>query len=213
MSQASEKKQAAIAALEFIKSGMILGVGTGSTVNYFIEALATQKNKIDVVIASSLETENALKAAGIPVIALTAASHVDLYVDGADEVDPFKRMIKGGGGALLREKIIATVAETFVCIVDKKKCVKRLGDFPLPVEVIPMARSYVARELVKLGGAPVLRENFLTDNGNLILDVHHLDCTKGQALESELSQIVGLVESGLFAHRVADHVLVGKIES
>jgi len=203
------KQQAAMAALSYIDDDMIVGVGTGSTVNYFIDALSTIKHRIDATVASSKATEARLKALGIPVIDLNVASSVPIYVDGADEVTAAGEMIKGGGGALTREKIVATVATKFICIVDESKVVKRLGKFPLAVEVIPMARSLVARELVKLGGSPEYREGFITDNGNIILDVHDLVINTPLSLEHSIKMIPGVVDSGLFANRVADIVLVG----
>jgi ribose 5-phosphate isomerase A len=204
------KMKAALAALAYIHDDMIVGVGTGSTVNCFIEALATLKHKIDACVASSKATEARLKAAGIPVLELNAAREVSVYVDGADEVTAYGEMIKGGGGALTREKIIATVAKQFVCIVDESKVVKHLGAFPLAIEVIPMARSFVARQIVMLGGDPQYREGFVTDNGNIILDVFNLTINTPIALEERINLITGVVENGLFANRVADVVLVAK---
>jgi len=202
------KQQAAKAALAYVKDDMIIGIGTGSTVNYFIDELAAIKHRIDACVASSAATEARLRAAGIPVIDLNAASELPLYIDGADEVNHRHEMIKGGGGALLREKIIATVARQFICIVDESKVVNRLGAFPLAIEVIPMARSYVARQLIKLGGDPAYREGFVTDNGNIILDLHNLEILNAVAMEESIKQITGVVDSGLFAKRVADLVLV-----
>jgi ribose 5-phosphate isomerase A len=202
------KAQAAKAALAYLEDDMIIGVGTGSTVNYFIDELAAIKHRIDACVASSKATEARLKAAGIPVIDLNATSELPIYVDGADEVNKRYEMIKGGGGALTREKIIATVARQFICIVDDSKVVQRLGAFPLSVEVIPMARSYAARELVRLGGDPVYRENFITDNGNIILDVYNLEITSAVALEEAIKLIPGVVDNGLFAKRLADKVVV-----
>ena len=187
---------------------MIIGVGTGSTVNYFIRELALHKHRIDACVASSKATERYLREAGIPVIDLNAAGDVPIYIDGADEVNSRREMIKGGGGALTREKIIANVAQQFICMVDNAKVVQHLGRFPIAVEVIPMARSYVAREIVKLGGDPEYREGFITDNGNIILDVFNLDISLPKALEYAINMITGVVENGLFAKRVADHVLV-----
>lgn len=203
------KKAAALLALDFIKGDMVIGVGTGSTVNYFIEALASVKNKIEGAVASSNVTANKLKALGIPLFDLNSVSDLPLYVDGADEVNTAKQLIKGGGGALTREKIIATVAKKFVCIIDESKQVDLLGEFPVPVEVIPMARSYVARQIVQLGGDPVYREGFVTDNGNVILDVYNLKLLQPLAIEEKLKSIVGVVENGIFAKRTADVVLVG----
>ncbi|QRN04901.1 ribose-5-phosphate isomerase RpiA [Legionella sp. MW5194] len=202
------KQQAAKAALAFIEDNMIVGVGTGSTVNYFIEELAGIKHRIDACVASSVATESRLRAAGIPVIDLNAAGELPIYIDGADEINAQNEMVKGGGGALTREKIIATVASEFICIVDESKIVHRLGAaFPVAVEVLPLARSYVARELVKLGGDPEYREGFKTDNGNIILDVYHLDITTPIRLEESIKLIPGVVECGLFAKRRANKVI------
>lgn len=202
------KAQAAKAALAYVDDNMIIGVGTGSTVNYFIDELATIKHRIDACVASSKATESRLRAAGIPVIDLNSASDLPLYVDGADEVNERYEMIKGGGGALTGEKIVATVARQFICIVDESKLVKHLGSFPLAVEVLPMARSYVAREIVKLGGDPEYREGFISDHGNIILDVYNLEITDARQLEDTINCIPGVVENGLFAKRLADKVLV-----
>ena len=202
------KAQAAKAALAYVDDNMIIGVGTGSTVNYFIDELATIKHRIDACVASSKATESRLRAAGIPVIDLNSASDLPLYVDGADEVNERYEMIKGGGGALTGEKIVATVARQFICIVDESKLVKHLGSFPLAVEVLPMARSYVAREIVKLGGDPEYREGFISDHGNIILDVYNLEITDAKRLEDTINCIPGVVENGLFAKRLADKVLV-----
>lgn len=202
------KVQAAKAAVAYLDDDIIIGVGTGSTVNYFIDELAAIKHRIDACVASSKATEARLRAVGIPVIDLNAASDLPIYIDGADEVNEQHEMIKGGGGALTREKIIATVARQFICIVDESKVVKHLGAFPLSVEVIPMARSFVARELVKLGGDPEYREGFTTDNGNVILDVYNLKITKATALEEAIKLIPGVIDNGLFAKRLADKVLV-----
>lgn len=202
------KQQAAKAALEYIDDDMTIGVGTGSTVNYFIEQLKSVKNKIDACVASSKVTESLLKEAGLPVIDLNAAGDIAIYVDGADEVNERHEMIKGGGGAATREKIIATVAKQFICIVDESKVVKRLGEFPVAVEVLPLARSFVARQLVKLGGDPEYRDGFVTDNGNIILDVYNLEITVAISLEEAIKAIPGVVESGLFAKRLADKVIV-----
>jgi len=209
MSQNEMKKAAAEAALEYIKAGDVVGVGTGSTVNFFIDALATIKGRIEGAVSSSEASSERLKSHGIPVYNLNDVSELSVYVDGADEVTKHMDMIKGGGGALTREKIVAAVAKKFVCIVDDTKLVDVMGEFPLPIEVIPMARSYVARELVKMGGQPVYREGFVTDNGNQILDVHNLQIIDPPKLETELNQIVGVVTNGLFAHRGADVVLMG----
>jgi len=209
MSQNEMKKAAAEAALEYIKAGDIVGVGTGSTVNFFIDALATIKHKIDGAVSSSEASTERLKSHGIPVSNLNDISELSVYVDGADEVTKHMAMVKGGGGALTREKIVAAVAKKFVCIVDDTKLVDVMGKFPLPIEVIPMARSYVAREIVKMGGQPVYREGFVTDNGNQILDVHNLQIIDPVKLETDLNQIVGVVTNGLFAHRGANVVLMG----
>lgn len=209
MNQEQHKNLAAEAAIEYVEPDMIVGVGTGSTVKYFIDALAKIKNKIDGAVASSKDTEAKLKAYGIPVYDLNSAGPLSLYVDGADEINKHLQMIKGGGGALTREKIIAACSEKFICITDQSKQVEVLGTFPLPIEVVPMARSYVARELVKLGGAPVYRENFTTDNGNIILDTWHLKILNPVELEATLNNITGIVTNGLFAKRAADVLLLG----
>lgn len=202
------KIKAARAALAYIDDDMIIGVGTGSTVNFFIKELATIKHRIDACVASSKATETLLRAAGIPVIDLNSVQELAIYIDGADEVTAAGTMIKGGGGALTREKIVASVAQQFICIVDESKVVSRLGAFPIAVEVIPMARSFVARQLVALGGDPEYREGFVTDNGNIILDVFNLSIETPMALEDRIKLIPGVVENGLFAHRFADKVLV-----
>ncbi len=209
MDKEAGKKVAAQAALKYIEDDMIVGVGTGSTVSYFIEALGSIKARIEGAVASSVETEKKLKALGIPVIDLNAVKELPFYIDGADEINAAKQMIKGGGGALTREKIIATVAKKVICIADQSKSVELLGDFPVAVEVIPMARSYVARQIVQLGGDPVYREGFVTDNGNVILDVFNLKLLDPVALERKLKGIVGVVESGIFAERSADIVIFG----
>lgn len=200
------KQQVAKKAVEYVKSG-IIGVGTGSTANYFIEQLAKVKFKIDGAVASSEATAQRLRGHGIEVFDLNSVNGMEIYVDGADEVTEHFHMLKGGGGALTREKIVAACADKFICIVDASKLVPVLGKFPLPVEVLPMARSYVARELVKLGGQPILRD-FTTDNGNVILDVHGLTIIDPIALEAKINQIVGVVTNGLFAARCADVVLL-----
>lgn len=209
MVQEDIKKAAARAALDYIKPGMVLGVGTGSTVNHFIDALADIKGKIDGTVASSEASAERLKKAGLPVLELNETGDLPLYVDGADEATKYLHLIKGGGGALTREKIVAQASEKFVCIADESKLVDVLGRFPLPVEVIPMARSLVARELVKLGGEPVLRERFTTDNGNLILDVHNLKILNPVEVEERLNHIPGVVTNGLFARRPADVLILG----
>ncbi|MGH8232635.1 MAG: ribose-5-phosphate isomerase RpiA [Rhodanobacteraceae bacterium] len=205
----AQKRAAGEAAIEFVEDHKVIGVGTGSTVKYFIEALARVKQRIDGAVSSSEQSGALLREHGISVLDLNAAGTIPVYVDGADECDPRRHLIKGGGGALTREKIIAAVAKKFVCIVDAGKCVKVLGKFPLPVEVIPMARSHVARQIEKRGGTPVWRQGCVTDNGNWILDVHGLAITEPAKLESEWNQIAGVVTVGLFAHRPADVVLVG----
>ena len=209
MNQDDKKHAAARAALEFVVPGALVGVGTGSTANAFINALATVKGRIDGAVASSDATAALLAGHGIRVVDLNAAGELPVYVDGADEATRHRHLVKGGGGALTREKIVAAAAKTFVCIADDSKMVDRLGRFPLPVEVIPMARSLVARALVRLGGRPERRTGFVTDNGNEILDVHGLDILDPPALETDLNQLAGVVTNGLFARRGADVVLVG----
>jgi ribose 5-phosphate isomerase A len=211
---ADEKKQAvAKAALEYIEDNMIVGVGTGSTVNHFINYLATIKHRIEGGVSSSKASEELMRRHHIPVLDLNSVDEVPVYVDGADETTRHLQLIKGGGGALTREKIVAAVSKTFVCIVDDSKVVDILGKFPLPVEVIPMARSHVARSIARLGGKPVLREGFITDNGNIILDVHNLNILNPVELESQLNQITGVVTNGLFARRPADILLVADDQS
>jgi ribose 5-phosphate isomerase A len=202
------KKQAAEAALEYVKGG-IIGVGTGSTVNHFIDFLATIKGKIEGTVSSSDASTQRLKQHGIPVLDLNAAGELEIYIDGADESDHYLNLIKGGGGALTREKIIAGASKKFICIADESKLVDVLGKFPLPVEVIPMARSHVARQLVKMGGTPVWRENFITDNGNVILDVHNLEIMKPREMENAINAIAGVVTTGIFAMRGADVLILG----
>ncbi len=209
MSQDNKKKAVAEAALEYVSQGDIVGVGTGSTADFFIDALAGIKGKIDGTVASSEATAKRLKSHGIQVLDLNAVNAVPVYVDGADESTRHRHLIKGGGGALTREKIVAAVAEKFVCIVDDSKMVDRLGAYPLPVEVIPLARSYVARKIRALGGTPDWRKDFITDNGNVILDVKNLDILDPPELETELNQITGVVTNGLFARRPADILLIG----
>jgi ribose 5-phosphate isomerase A len=208
MTQDELKKAAALAALDFVPEDAVIGVGTGSTVNHFIDGLATIKSRIAGAVSSSEASSARLRAHGIPLVELAEVDSLPVYVDGADEIDGGFAMIKGGGGALTREKIVAAVSERFVCICDASKRVATLGRFPLPVEVIPMAVRHVARELTALGGTPKLREGFTTDNGNLILDVHGLAITDPQALESTINQIVGVVTNGLFARRGADVLLL-----
>jgi len=209
MSNDRRKQLAAQAALDYVPDDVIVGVGTGSTVNFFIDALAARKSRIKGAVSSSEASTVRLKQHGIEVLDLNSAGDLSIYVDGADESDPHLRLIKGGGGALTREKIVAAASQRFICIVDDTKLVDVLGKFPLPVEVIPMARSYVARQLVKLGGQPVLRAGFVTDNGNCILDVHHLTILDPVQLESDVNQIAGVVTVGLFARRPADILIVG----
>jgi ribose 5-phosphate isomerase A len=216
MTQDQLKQAVAQAAVDFIRPRLdgksIVGVGTGSTANCFIDALAKIRFDFDGAVASSEATAERLKSHGIPVYDLNSVAELEFYVDGADESDAHLQLIKGGGGALTREKIVAAVAKTFVCIADESKLVERLGAYPLPVEVLPMARSHVARELVKLGGDPVYREGFVTDNGNLILDVHNLLIGDAVALEQQINNIVGVVTNGLFAARPADLLLLGTSE-
>lgn len=209
MTQDEMKKAVAAAALAYVQNGWIIGVGTGSTANHFIDALASIKGKIEGAVASSEASAERLRQHGIQVLDLNAVGTLPLYVDGADETNAQLHLVKGGGGALTREKIVAAAAETFICVVDASKCVPRLGHFPLPIEVIPMARSHVARSLAALGGRPILREGFRTDNGNVILDVHGWDIDDPVALEGTLDHITGIVTNGLFARRPADILLVG----
>ena len=209
MTQDELKQAVGRAALKYVVEGEIVGVGTGSTANCFIDALAGMKDRIKGAVASSEATRKRLEGHGIEVFDLNDVSDIPVYVDGADEITVEMHMIKGGGGALTREKIVAAVAKKFVCIADASKLVPVLGKFPLPVEVIPMARAQVARELARLGGTPVLREGFVTDNGNLILDVHGLEIVDPVDLETRIDQIVGVVTNGLFARRPADVCLLG----
>jgi ribose 5-phosphate isomerase A len=210
MSQNEGKRRSAEKAAEFVEDGMVVGVGTGSTVAFFIDALAALKHRIAGAVSSSDQSTERLRAHGIEILDLNNAGPLPLYVDGADECDPHKRLIKGGGAALTREKIIAQASAKFVCIVDPSKRVDVLGRFPLPVEVIPMARSLVAREILKLtGGQPVWREGVTTDNGNWVLDVHGLTITDPVAMETALNQVPGVVSVGLFALRPADVVIIG----
>jgi len=203
------KKRAAEAALAYVEDNTVVGVGTGSTVNHFIDALARIKHRVEGVVSSSEASTQRLKACKIPVLDLNAVGPLPLYVDGADEANRQLQLIKGGGGALTREKIVAAASDKFVCIADQSKLVDVLGHFPLPVEVIPMARSHVGRELLKRGGQPVLRERFVTDNGNLILDVYNLHMLEPAKLEAELNNIAGVVTVGIFALRPADVLLLG----
>lgn len=209
MTQDELKKAVGWAALDYVEEGTIVGVGTGSTVNHFIDALASRKHDIRGAVSSSEASTAKLKALGIPVFDLNSVDEIAVYVDGADEINERLQMIKGGGAALTREKIVAAVARKFVCIVDQSKVVPVLGKFPLPVEVIPMARSHVGRQLVKLGGNPAWREGAVTDNGNWIIDVHGLAIVNPPELERQINAIVGVVTNGLFADRAADLALVG----
>lgn len=209
MTPDEKKQQVAKAALEHVEANMIIGIGTGSTANYFIDALAAIKHTIEGTVASSQSSADRLKSHNIPVLDLNGVAEIDIYFDGADEATKHLHLLKGGGGALTREKIVAAVSKKFICIADDSKLVDVLGAFPLPVEVIPMARSYVAREIVKLGGRPVWRENFVTDNGNHILDVHNLTISEPIKLEQDLNQIAGVVTNGLFAQRPADIMMLG----
>lgn len=209
MTQDELKQKTAEAALAYVKDVPVIGVGTGSTVKHFINYLADVKGSFEGAVSSSEVTTEHLRKVGIPVLDLNAVGTLEVYVDGADEVNPLKQMIKGGGGALTREKIIAGASDKFICIVDATKKVSALGAYPLPIEVIPMARSYVARELVKMGGKPVWREDYFTDNGNEILDIHNLEINEPVAMEKTLNNITGVVTVGLFAVRPADVVLIG----
>ncbi|WP_339826854.1 ribose-5-phosphate isomerase RpiA [uncultured Arenimonas sp.] len=209
MSRDEQKKLAAEKALEYVEDGMVVGVGTGSTVAFFIDGLARIKNRIEGAVSSSEQSTRQLESHGIPVFDLNAVGPLKLYVDGADECDPYNRLIKGGGAALTREKIIAQASDRFICIIDAAKQVELLGEFPVPVEVIPMARSLVARAIAKMDGHPIWRENVVTDNGNWILDVHHWRIADPVGLEAKLNQIPGVVTCGLFAARGADEVIIG----
>ena len=209
---ANEKKLAGESAIRYVEDGAIVGVGTGSTVAFFIDALADLKDRIQGAVSSSEQSTAHLKRVGIPVPDLNATGRLTLYVDGADECDPHKRLIKGGGASLTREKIIAEASDKFVCIIDSSKQVPLLGKFPLPIEVIPMARSLIGREIVKRGGNPVWRDGVVTDNGNWVIDVHGWQITDPVALENDLNQLPGIVTVGLFARRPANVVLVGDKE-
>ena len=206
--QSAQKKQVAEAALKWVKPDAIIGVGTGSTVNFFIDALATSRIRVEAAVSSSIATTNRLKQAGVEVRDLNEVGTLDVYIDGADEFDAHRRLIKGGGGALTREKIVAGASRKFICIVDASKKVGVLGKFPLPIEVIPMARSFIARQLVAMGGQPELRQGFTTDNGNQILDVHNMDLVDPAAVEQRINNMPGVVCCGLFALRPADVVLM-----
>jgi ribose 5-phosphate isomerase A len=205
----ANKRRAALHALSYIKDGIVLGVGTGSTVDLFIDALPQHQPRLTSVVSSSERSTRKLEALGIPVTDAAEVADIDLYVDGADEATKHRHLVKGGGGALTREKVLAGAARRFVCIVDESKVVGILGRFPLPIEVVPMARSFVARQMVKAGGQPIWREGFVTDNGNHILDVHNLKIANPLELETRFNQIPGVVTVGLFAHRGADVLLVG----
>ncbi|MEE9425523.1 MAG: ribose-5-phosphate isomerase RpiA [Methylococcales bacterium] len=209
MTQDELKKTVAEAALEYVRNVSIVGVGTGSTVNHLIDFLAGMKGQIEGAVSSSEMTTKRLKEVGIPVFELNSVGEVEVYLDGADEINPQKELIKGGGGALTREKIVAAASHQFICIADESKSVDVLGKFPLPVEVIPMARSYVAREMVKLGGQPVWRENVITDNGNEIIDVHNLSIVEPGKMEETVNNIVGVVSNGVFSRQKADIILLG----
>ncbi|HFC53633.1 MAG TPA: ribose-5-phosphate isomerase RpiA [Gammaproteobacteria bacterium] len=209
MTQDEMKKAAAEAALEYVETGTVIGIGTGSTANHFIDALASIKHRIEGTVASSVASAERLEKHGIEVLDLNMVDEISVYIDGADEATKHLHLIKGGGGALTREKIVAAASRKFVCIADESKLVDILGEFPLPVEVIPMARSYVAREMVKLGGEPVLREGFTTDNGNIILDIHGLQIMEPTKLEARINNIAGVVTNGIFALRPADVLLLG----
>lgn len=209
MKQNEQKQRAAVAALAYIKDGITLGVGTGSTIDLFIDELPAHAHRLDAVVSSSERSTRRLEGLGIEVVPLAAVADIDLYVDGADEATKHLHLIKGGGGALTREKVLAGAARRFVCIVDSSKLVGTLGAFPLPVEVVPMARSFVARQMVKAGGQPIWRQDFVTDNGNEILDVHNLKIANPREMETRFNQIPGVVTVGLFAHRGADVLLVG----
>ena len=208
MSQDDKKKEVAKAAITYIEDDTIVGVGTGSTVNFFIEELAKIKHRIEGAVSSSDASEKLLRQHNIPVLALNSVIEIPVYIDGADEATKHRHLIKGGGGALTREKIVAAASKQFVCIVDNSKMVPTLGKFPLPIEVIPMAQSYVARQIAKLGGQPKLRDGFTTNNGNIIIDVHNMKIENPLVLEQNLNQLVGVVTNGLFAHRPADILLI-----
>src|SRR5688572_22068874 len=209
MNPDSSKKRVAHAALDYLSDGMVVGVGTGSTVNHFIDALAAMRSRIAGAVSSSEASTARLRAAGIEVLDLNDTGTLQLYVDGADEATRHRHLIKGGGGALTREKIVAAASRRFVCIIDETKLVPTLGKFPVPIEVIPMAQSYVARQMIKAGGQPIWREGFVTDNGNHILDVHNLKIANPLELETRFNQIAGVVTVGIFANRPADVLLIG----
>lgn len=208
MDQKEKKLLAAKASLDYVQSGAVVGVGTGSTVNEFIDLMPTIMDRIEAVVSSSRQSTQRMENLGIEVSTLNATGDIDVYIDGADEATKHMHLIKGGGGALTREKIVAGASRKFVCIIDDSKQVGMLGGFPLPVEVIPMAQSFVARKMVKMGGQPIWRESFVTDNGNHILDVHNLQITNPLEMESRINQIPGVVTVGIFAHRPADVLIV-----
>jgi ribose 5-phosphate isomerase A len=209
MDQSEKKLLAAKASLDYIQDGMVVGVGTGSTVNHLIDLLPSVRGKIEAVVSSSVATTERLEALDFEVSTLNSVGEIDLYIDGADEATKHLQLIKGGGGALTREKVLAAAARKFVCIIDDSKQVGLLGGFPLPIEVIPMSRSFVARKMVKMRGQPIWRENFVSDNGNHILDIHNLSITNPLEMETRINQIPGVVTVGLFAHRPADVLIVG----
>ena len=209
MSQDDQKKRAAEAALEYVKDGAVVGVGTGSTVDFFIDALVQVKDRIEGTVSSSETSTKRLQAAGIPVLDLNRTGDLEIYVDGADEATKHMHLVKGGGGALTREKITAAAARKFICIIDESKLVGMLGAFPVPIEVIPMAQAYVARQMVKARGQPIWRKDFVTDNGNHIIDVHNLQIMNPVEMEERFNQIAGVVTVGLFAKRSADVLLIG----
>lgn len=210
MDQSEKKFAVAKAALNYIENGIVLGVGTGSTVNILIDALPTVRNRIQSLVSSSEATTARLEKHGFEVSTLNAVGDLDLYIDGADEATKHLHLIKGGGGALTREKVLAGAARKFVCIVDDSKLVGMLGKYPLPIEVVPMAQAFVARQIIKLRGQPIWRENFVTDNGNHILDVHNLNITNPREMETRLNQLPGVLTVGLFSHRPADILLIGE---
>ena len=208
MNHGDKKRLAALAALQYIQPGSVLGIGTGTTVNYFIDALPDVRNKIDTIVASSKATEDRLRGLNFEVAELSETGNIDFYVDGADEANKHFHLMKGGGGALTREKVLANAAREFICIIDDSKWVGVLGKFPLPVEVIPMARSFVSRQFVKARGQPVLRNDYLTDNGNQVLDIYNLSITNPVEMEQRFNQIPGVVTVGIFANRPADKILM-----
>ncbi len=209
MSQGDQKKRAAEAALEYVRDGAVIGVGTGSTVDFFIDALTQVKDRIEGTVSSSETSTKRLEAAGIPVLDLNRTGDLEIYVDGADEATKHMYLVKGGGGALTREKIIAAAARKFICVIDESKLVGMLGKYPIPIEVIPMAQAYVARQMVKARGQPIWRKDFVTDNGNHIIDVHNLQIMNPVEMEERFNQIAGVVTVGLFARRSADVLLIG----